>query len=361
MSGGFADILESIGKKDRGKLESKIPAWADVEIEVPSSLNFQQCSGQSAALYKASLISENCRVADLTGGLGVDSWAFALRAAALWYNERDEALRFAVERNFARLGIGNVVFNGFDIDAASAGWQEELRTFRPDVVYLDPARRSDSGRKVFLLEECSPDVLTLMPLLLEIAPRVIIKVSPMADLTMLRRRLGSKLEELHVVGSGGECKEVLCLCARSAGFRGIVLFEDGCTFNSSWGSAPGACSNNNVDAEAGTSGELLFVPSAAMTKSGLGPGICLMGYSEELQHFGKYWQVVENLPFASSVIKTLRRRYPQADVSSKGLPVSAEELRKKLGVKPGGPVQIIACNLSGDRRLMVCEPLNSAD
>ncbi|MBQ1656101.1 MAG: hypothetical protein II053_04270 [Bacteroidales bacterium] len=69
MSGGFADILESLGKKDRGKLESKIPAWAGVEIEVPSSLNFQQCSGQSAALYKASLISENCRVADLTGGL----------------------------------------------------------------------------------------------------------------------------------------------------------------------------------------------------------------------------------------------------------------------------------------------------
>ena len=204
-------------------------------------------------------------------------------------------------------------------------------------------------------------MLTLMPLLLEIAPRVIIKVSPMADLTMLRRRLGDKLEELHVVGSEGECKEVLCLCARSAGYRGIVLFEDGCTFNSSWGSAPGACSDNKTDAEAGTSGELLFVPSAAMTKSGLGPGICLMGYSEELQHFGKYWQVVENLPFASSVIKTLRRRYPQADVSSKGLPVSAEELRKKLGVKPGGPVQIIACNLSGDRRLMVCEPLNSAD
>ena len=193
MSGGFADILESIWKKDRGKLESKIPAWAGVEIEVPSSLNFQQCSGQSAALYKASLISENCRVADLTGGLGVDSWAFASRAAALWYNDRDVALRSAVERNFARLGIGNVVFNGFEIDAASAGWQEELRAFRPDVVYLDPARRSDSGRKVFLLEECSPDVLTLMPLLLEIAPRVIIKVAPMADLTMLRRRLGDKL------------------------------------------------------------------------------------------------------------------------------------------------------------------------
>ena len=83
MSGGFADILESIGKKDRGKLESKIPAWAGVEIEVPSSLNFQQCSGQSAALYKALLRSGTTSVMRRFAL----PWSVILRVWALetWY------------------------------------------------------------------------------------------------------------------------------------------------------------------------------------------------------------------------------------------------------------------------------------
>ena len=343
MSGGFADILEALDRKEREKLEAKLPAWSGLEIEVPSSLNFQQCSGQSAALYKASLLPHGCRVADLTGGLGADSWAFAARASAVWYNERDETLCSAVKRNFGKLGLKNVIFNDFNIDVASADWQDALNDFGPEIIYIDPARRSAAGRKVFLLEECSPDVLGLMPVLLNLAPKVMVKTSPMADITMLRRRLSGVLEEIHVVGSEGECKEVLCLCSRGAIFRGVVLAEDGYTFNSRGDSAPRE------------PGSLLFVPSGAMTKSDLGPGICLMDYSEELSHFGRFWQVVDNLPFASSVIKTLVRSYPQAEVTSKGLPVSSEELRKRLGVKPGGGVHIFACVLSGERRLVVCK------
>ena len=92
-----------------------------------------------------------------------------------------------------------------------------------------------------------------------------------------------------------------------------------------------------------------------MVKSGLGPGMCLMEYDERLSHFGKFWQVIENLPFASSVIKDLGRRYPQADVTARGVPVSSEQLRLRLGCKPGGPIHIFACTLSAARRLLVCK------
>lgn len=343
----FADILEKIGRSESDKLAAKLPSWAGLAIEVPASLNYQQCSSEATARYKASLVPEGARVADLTGGLGADSWAFSLRASAVWYNERDSVLLDAVKKNFAALGISNVVFNEYDISLEDSGWQDDLRAFPPDVIYLDPARRDFAGKKVFLLEDCSPDVVGLMPLLLGIAPLVMVKVSPMADITMLRRRLSGWLSELHVVGSEGECKELLCLCRRDASFRGIVLAEDGHVLPDSG------------VAEIESGGELLFVPSAAMVKSGLGPGMCMMLYNERLALFGKYWQVIEDLPFASSVIKNLCKSCPKADVTARGVPLSSEELRRRLRVAPGGPIHIFACTLSGERRLLVCRPAES--
>lgn len=362
MSGGFAEILKNIQIKEQDKLESKLPSWAGFDLVVPESLNLQQCSSEITARYKASLVKPGCKVADLTGGLGADSWAFANVASELWYNERNEELCSAVKRNFSVLGISNVVFNSFDISPSETEWRDALAVFAPDVIYLDPARRDAAGRKLFLLEDCSPDVPALMPALLDIAPRVLVKVSPMADLTMLERRLNGVLESLHVVGAGGECKELLCICARDSSFRGVQLFDDGNVFSNGMvsrreslpvaikpvGKAPVVDTLRRTE-------PLLFVPSAAMVKSGLGPGISISGYSEELSHFGKYYTIIDNLPFASSVIKTLAHRFPQAEVTARGLPLSSEELRKKLGVKPGGSIHIFACVLDGERRLLVCK------
>ncbi|MCR5325594.1 MAG: class I SAM-dependent methyltransferase [Bacteroidales bacterium] len=347
MSGGFSDILRSLEERDARKLERKVPSWSGVSVEIPQSIHFQQCSGEIAARYKASLVAPGARVADMTGGLGVDSWAFSLEASAVWYNEKDAVLRDAVRRNFAALGVSNVAFNGFDISPDASSWQEVLRDFAPDVIYLDPARRDAAGRKVFLLEDCSPDVLTLLPSLLSLAPVVMVKVSPMADITMLCRRLADYLASIHVVGADSECKELLCLCRRDAAFAGVTLFEDGFIYQQS-------------DSFSATkeSDELLFVPSAAMVKAGMGPGMCLMPFSEPLSHFGRFWQVIENLPFAASEIKTLRRRYPQADVTARGVPITSDQLRSKLHVTPGGPVHIFACSLSNSRRLLICTPYN---
>ena len=343
----FAKILDDLRAQGQGKLDKKLPSWSGRGVTVPSSLNLEQCSSEGAAMYKAGLIPEGARVADLTGGLGADSWAFARRARAVWYNERDSVLLEAVRHNFAALGVSGVEYNGYDISLSDPAWKESLAAFRPDVIYLDPARRSAAGKKVFLLEDCSPDVVGLMPVLLALAPMVMVKVSSMADLTMLQRRLSDGLEELHVVGLGGECKEVLCICRPGAVFSRVVLFEDGFVLDAPVPECRQSGCSEGQDL-------MLFVPSAALTKSGLGPGICLTGYQDSLSHFGKYWQVIENLPFASSAIRDLGRRYQQAEVTARGVPLSSEELRSRLRVKSGGSVHIFACTLSGERRLVVC-------
>ena len=491
MSGGFSEMLRSLEAKERGKLDAKVPSWAGVEIEVPRAVNFQQCSSEGTARYKAGLLPCGGRVADLTGGLGVDGWAFSLRSSRVWFNERDAALLDAVRGNFGALGVENVEFHGFDISPEASDWKESLAAFGPDAVYLDPARRDAAGRKVFLLEECSPDAVALMPFLLTVSPLVMVKVSPMADITMLRRRLEPYLAEIHVVGSGGECKELLCLCRRdgitrrpgSPGDRAadsisepgredgvlIRLAEDGFVFVPEEGPSefpggnhppvapqgafsltgarghgqplfpvsasaqpdltpetsaslhpsrcatlagpsrsrghgrprfpesasaqpdltpetsaslhPSRCAtlagpsrsrghgrprfpeSDPAETAAETAAEvaevgamLLFVPSAAMTKSGLGPGICRMEYDEGLSHFGKFYEVLEELPFSSSAIKDLGRRYPKAEVTARGVPVSSEQLRARLKAAPGGPVHIFALGLSSLRLILVCRP-----
>ena len=86
-----------------------------------------------------------------------------------------------------------------------------------------------------------------------------------------------------------------------------------------------------------------------------------MQYDGQLSHFGKYYEVIENLPFASSWLKDLGRRYPRAEVTAKDLPLSSEELRAKVRTKPGGTVHIFGCVLNGERRILVCEGRQNAE
>ena len=78
-----------------------------------------------------------------------------------------------------------------------------------DIVYIDPARRGEGGKKVFLIEDCTPDVLTLKNEIFRKVRHILIKLSPMADITMVCNRLGNTCREVHVVGTAGECKELL--------------------------------------------------------------------------------------------------------------------------------------------------------
>ena len=206
------------------KVARKLPAWAAVDadrraagldsLEFPSALSLEQCSSSATALYKAGQAAAAAPpipaigvALDLTGGLGVDSWALAQVAERVVYFERNEELAAAAGRNFQRLGAGNI-----DVRCETVTPQTELP--EADLIYADPARRDAAGRKVFLLEDCTPDILTLLPMLLRKAPAVLVKLSPMADLAMLAERFGSALREIHVVECDGEVKELLCLLLR---------------------------------------------------------------------------------------------------------------------------------------------------
>lgn len=340
-------------------------------------------------------------VADLTGGLGVDCSAFAKVADSVLYVERDPVLADAAARNFRALADRN---DGWcsNIDVRCALSDTDFLESLPwqDWIFLDPARRSEAGRKVFLLEDCSPNVLDLLPLLLSSAGRVMLKLSPMADITMLRSRLGPSLRQVHIVGAAGECKELLCILESSAaGFEEpeiVVSDVSGAEFRFL------PSENAPVDvtwAETVAIGMELWEPDAVMMKAACHPLICsrlgLKKFSPEshlfvrevvsgemtspdsdslclpvsrkmpendgIQSCGaklgcglfKLFRIVDVFPFGKQGFKAVGAAYPVADVSARGIPMCSEELASRLKVRPGGNVHIFGAVLCGERVLIV--------
>ena len=347
----------------RRKLKSKVPEWYAVpSLVYPSRLSGEQCSSSETARYKAAVALSHAgrsgkavRVADLTGGMGVDSWAFAQVAGEVLYNEMQEGLAQATELNFRELGVENVRFSCKKVEMGTM--EEILDGFEPDVIFLDPARRAEDGRKVFLIEECQPDVLGLLPELFAASRYVLLKLSPMADITMACKRLGEHVREVHVVAAGGECKELLFLLDREwEGTCSMFVVEDGAVME-----IPGLA-RNDVEYGIPSIGDVLFEPGKAQAKAGAFALPCRYGLTklgvhthlytgeavpEGLEPFGKWFEVVEVLPLNNRTMKEAGKRWPQAEVTARNVPMTSDLLRKKLGCASGGDIHLFGVRVDG--------------
>lgn len=435
----------------RRRLRKKLPEWvACTGLVYPSSLCAEQCSSSDTARYKASIVQrifneyvgtvasmvgDPCRttgsatkgtesvpdknspttrnqsvtelaevtipsrgkVADLTGGLGVDSWAFSEVAEEVLYNEMNPALAAAARHNFKALGVTNIFIK--NSEATSDSLKDIFGDFRPDVIFLDPARRDSAGKKVFLLEDCSPDVLKILPELFGISRFVLLKLSPMADITMAVERLdrtyeeylekasgkgwnGQWVREVHVVASGGECKELLILLDGEwdEGYS-LTCREDGKTLTFK----PEEITKAKAGYPDSTFARIIFEPGKSLTKAGVSNAICerfglvklarfthLYTISEPLsdseseqrtaplKDFGKVFYVKEILPLNKSSMKDVGKRYPHSEVSAKNIPMSSDELRTRLKVKSGDDAHIFGVRIetpyNEDNYLIVTEP-----
>ena len=357
----------------RRKLRAKVPEWYAVpSLIYPFRLSGEQCSSSETARYKAKVVrchSERSEgisgVADLTGGMGVDAWAFAQVAEEVLYNEMQVELARATELNFRELGVENVRFRNCRVEPGKVG--EVLDGFRPDVIFLDPARRAEDGRKVFLIEECQPDVLGLLPELFEAARYVLLKLSPMADITMACKRLGTHVKEVHVVAAGGECEELLFLLDRDwSGAPSTFIVEGGAVMEipdgpstTSTGSATGSGTVGPLAISTGAkrSGEIfLFEPGKALLKAGAFElpcgrfGLTKLGQHthlyvgeavpEELRPFGKVFEILEVMHLNNRTMKEAGKRWPQAEVTARNVPMTSDLLRKKTGCVSGGDIHL---------------------
>lgn len=342
----------------RRKLRSKVPEWVALpQLRYPLRLSAEQCSSTQTARYKASVAANGsaARIADLTGGLGVDSWAFAEVFDEVLYNEMRPELSDAARYNFAQLGVKNITVRSLEL--TPGGLADVLDGFEPDIIFLDPARRASDGRKVFRLEDCQPDVLQLLPELLAACPRLLLKLSPMADITLVCRQL-QNVKAVHVVAAEGECKELLLLLERGyEGSYSTTVYESGSVMEipGRTGNAEGLRQALSWDKAA-----CLFEPGKALLKAGAFDLPCAFGLEklgqhthlyvgetvpEELRPFGKVFEILEVTPLNNRSIKEMGKRYPLADVTARNIPITSDELRKRLGVRSGASIHIFGVRM----------------
>ncbi|MBR6346498.1 MAG: hypothetical protein IKR69_03825 [Bacteroidales bacterium] len=370
VPGGF-DLEEAVSTIEcRKALSKKVPEWMQLStLRFPLRLGAEQCSSSATALEKASIarhFAGGGAVADLTGGLGVDAWAFSRHFDKVLYNEMSPVLCNAARHNFPLLGMSSVEIRNFCVGETPL--REILGDFIPDLIFLDPARRSVGGRKVFRLQDCSPDVTLLVPELFEACPRLMLKLSPMADLTELTRQLPG-LEEMYCIGSEGECKEILALLRKNfdGGPEIIVrdLPEGVFRFRpSEERSSCAVCMDRSMPLP-----RYLLEPSKALLKSGAfnlasarfkvlkaAPSTHLYFSDSPVEAFpGKIFEIIDVSPFSGKAIKDFAARYSVYGVTARNLPVSSDELSRKTGPgNPSGPpVHIFAFSLSDSSRIIL--------
>ena len=350
---------------------SKVPLWAATEgIVYPRHLSLEQCTSQYIAQYKASIIDDllgsGFKMADITGGMGVDCFFISSSASQVYYNEMSAELCDCARINFKALGRPEI-----EISCSTA--EDYIASLTPDsldLIYLDPARRGDSGRKLVSISDCQPDTVALQDDLLRIAPNVMVKLSPMLDISRALTEL-KHVSNVFIIGLEGECKEITLLMQR--GFNSeptitaVDIKQDGTPESavSSAKSVDAALPQPITDASLLQSGTYISEPSAPYMKSALfrtiaaqtgtallHPDTHLFWSKEKPENFpGRTFQIQGIIPFDKRSLSALTKT--QANLSVRNFPESAPALQRRFKLRDGGSRYLIATTLSDNKKIIL--------
>ena len=351
----------------------KLPKWAACDgVIFPPHLSMEQCSSEPTAQYKLNLAMEwaervghASRMTDLTGGFGVDFSFTSCAFAAATYVERNEQLCHIVEHNLPLLGLNNAT-------VVCADAVEYLSTVEPQtMLFLDPARRDEHGAKTVMLADCTPDVVQLLPQLLEKSRFTMLKLSPMLDWHKAVDDLQGTVREVHIVSVGGECKELLLVLSKVVESELKVYCADLSTASDTsslfvytpGSSAPVA--NSKLKTQ---NSKFVHEPNASIMKAGcfdeLAAGYGVSPVSRN-SHLFLSDEPIEDFPGRSFVVERvttmnkgeLRKALvgiEKANIATRNFPLTVAELRKRLKIKDGGDVYIFATTTAeGEHVLLI--------
>lgn len=351
------DIIKQIEAKKRSK--KKLPTWFNSKnIYFPNKLNIEQTSSEVTANYKANLVSGNSLI-DLTGGFGVDAYYFSKRIKNVIHCEINKSLSEIVKHNYKTLNINT-------IECLNENGIEALKHIdRPfDWIYIDPSRRDDTKKKVFLLSECIPNIKTFQGLFLKYANNVMIKASPLLDIKATLNDL-KQIKELHVIALDNEVKELLWVLERDCKTEFIIK-----TVNLTKQSKQEF--EFNIESESDEIAKYtepltyIYEPNLAILKAGAFNSISSqlnipklhkhshLYTSNSLIDFpGRRFKIEKSIPFNKKIFA--KEKISKANVTTRNFPISVGEIRKKLKIKDGGDIYLFfTTDLNNIKIILVC-------
>ena len=356
--------------KARSRIKDKLPEWyGDGRLFFPSALAAEQCSSEVTALYKQRFVRNDDCLCDLTGGLGVDTYFFSKKAGSVIYVEKDEDYCAAARYNMDILGASNVrVVNG---DAVELVVNDDSVMSGAGVFYVDPARRGAGNKRMFALGDCEPDMAKIWPLLLKKNCRVVVKLSPMLDITQVLTQLPD-ICEIHVVSVKNECKELLAVAGSLPADEASNGVDIVCANYTSGGNEQ-IFRFRLTDEHSGavffaeSVGRYLYEPNSSILKAGAFKSAALRYEVKKLNvssHLytsdsyvssfpGRIFEVTDVIPFSSRTCKLLASEIPKANITVRNFPLSVDELRKRTRIVDGGDIYLFATTLSDGKKVII--------
>lgn len=351
----------------RQQARQKWPSlWEREEYLYPPKLNREQSSSEKAAKHKADIIAqlglERPTLADLTGGMGIDSLFLAQVCSKVDYVERDAMLVELMEENVQASGCSNLFCHHSD----GMEWVRE----QYDIIYLDPARRDENGHKVKAFESCEPNILQHLDLLKSHCRYLLVKASPMIDTDLAISQL-SNVRDVHIVAVDGECKEVLFVMdfteqesMKEPRFHCYDIRPTRTLHNSFTREEE----NDAIVTVASSAKRYLYEPHSALMKGGAYKLLCQWFNIEKLarnthlytsdiliEDFpGRVFEILEEVSLST---KELKKILPdgRCHLLCKNYPVTTAQLQKKLRLTEGGTNHLIATRLGEKPTAFLCQ------
>lgn len=348
----------------------KLPSWAAHEqLLYPQQLSMEQCSSEQTARYKQQLVQRLCgqtqnegTLVDLTGGLGVDFSFMAQGFRQAYYVEQQVELCALAKHNFPLLGLSSAQIICGDGTTFLQSMADQAM-----VIFLDPARRDAAGSKTYAIEDCTPDVALLSDELVNKAQWVVVKLSPMLDWHATVAQL-KHVCEVHIVGVGGECKELLLVMQQHSDRQPLQLYavNDGKVFTCSAEEA-----QQRTPLLQTSTFDYLFEPHASLMKAGcfgaLSARYGVKGLATNTHLFaammpvndfpGRQFRVLAVTPFSKKSLRSALHGIEKANLAVRNFPLSVVELRKRLKLKEGGEHYLFATTIGTMHALIICKKI----
>lgn len=366
LKSGGEKKSEIIQIECRQRAKRKLPEILLVpDFIFPNILSIQQCTSESLAKFHASLINKGERVLDMTCGLGIDSFKLAEKADKVTSIDTNILNIETARHNAQSCHIDNIDF----ICADSVDWLNNTPEVF-DTIFIDPSRRDEYNRRCYALSDCSPDITAILDILPVKCKKLIVKLSPMLDISMVASQIRG-IRDIYIIGTEKECKEIIAVVDfnKKEDFilHAITIFKD----NTVRVDFP---LRESVPLELPfvkpVKGDFLYLPFPSVMKCNdfnyisnryelplLGPNTHLFSSSAFKKDFpGTIYKIIEVMPYNKETIRDFRKKYPLLNITTRNFVLSPTELASKLKIKEGGYLQLFAVSLTdGSLQLLISE------